>query len=286
MMIMWCAFAWTFKILLRACRFFWVSPYYSITYIPNEPHRTGKGHKYQVEQITGSDKREISRSNDCTGAMQWRLSQAEKEIKALKTQILSERSAWERKFVERQRKRQDTRSQVRRLEGHGESGLDNRHPCDEKDQGSLNSVSNSDSGRCPDRVASSSDTCQSSLSGSQVSLNSAFGPRSGSALSLATSVDSWRSYSGPHRAFVPHSPLDLQVGHRVRILLPSGRIGTGAIRYLGFLEGVEEIHMGVELESPDHDGQPDGTHQGQCYFECRTGCGAFVPFSKLLMAWE
>ncbi|CDQ81571.1 unnamed protein product [Oncorhynchus mykiss] len=43
--------------------------------------------------------------------------------------------------------------------------------------------------------------------------------------------------------------------------------------------------MGVELESLEH-GQQDGTHRGQCYFECKAGHGAFVPFTKLLMAWE
>ncbi|CAB1333560.1 unnamed protein product [Coregonus sp. 'balchen'] len=97
--------------------------------------------------------------------------------------------------------------------------------------------------------------------------------------------NSWRSYTGPHRVFVPHSPLDLQTGHRVRVLLPSGRISTGTVRYLGHLEGEPDFHMGVELESPEH-GQQDGTQSGQCYFECKPGHGAFVPFTKLLMAWE
>ncbi|XP_034144619.1 uncharacterized protein LOC105027162 isoform X2 [Esox lucius] len=275
--IMWCVFAWTFKGLLCTCRFFWVSPYYSIKYIPNEPHRTGNGHNHQEQQITGSDSQKTSQSNDCASAMQWRLSKAEKEIKALKSQILSERSTWERKFEELQRKQQDLRSQLMSesvsrpgflcsLQEMGESEVDNRHLCDEKNQDSSDCLSQSNQSRCSERMSSNSDTCQRSLSGSQVSLNSVFGSRPISALSSATSVGSWRSYSGPHRAFVPHSPLDLQVGHRVRILLPSGRISTGAIRFLGYLEGEKDIHMGVELETPDH-GQSDGTHRGLCYFE-------------------
>nr|XP_046171938.1 uncharacterized protein LOC124006163 isoform X3 [Oncorhynchus gorbuscha] len=273
--ILWCAFAWTFKGLLCTCRFFWVSPYYSIKYMPNEPHRTGKD---QVKQKTGSANQEIPGRHD-SSAMQRRLSKAEREIQALKTQITFERATWERKFVELQVIQQDLRyqlisvarpgslPQVGSFEDLGESEVENRQSYDGKDQDS------------------SSDTCQSSLSGSQVSLNSAFGFRPISALSPATSGSSWRSYTGPHRVFVPHSPLDLQTGHRVRVLLPSGRISTGTVRYLGHLEGEPDFHMGVELESLEH-GQQDGTHRGQCYFECKAGHGAFVPFTKLLMAWE
>ncbi|KAK6326112.1 hypothetical protein J4Q44_G00017570 [Coregonus suidteri] len=299
--ILWCAFAWTFKGLLCTCRFFWVSPYYSIKYMPNEPHRTGKDHDHQVKQKTGSASQEIPGSHG-SSTMQRRLSKAEREIQALKTQITFERATWERKFVELQKKQQDLRYQFDQLisatvarpgsllqvgsfEDLGESEVENRHPYDEKDQDSSSSLSHSNRSRGSERTSSTGDTCQSSLSGSQVSLNSAFGSRPISALSTATSGNSWRSYTGPHRVFVPHSPLDLQTGHRVRVLLPSGRISTGTVRYLGHLEGEPDFHMGVELESPEH-GQQDGTQSGQCYFECKPGHGAFVPFTKLLMAWE
>uniref|UniRef100_A0A4W5PP26 Si:ch211-175f12.2 n=2 Tax=Salmoninae TaxID=504568 RepID=A0A4W5PP26_9TELE len=290
-----CVFAWTFKGLLCTCRFFWVSPYYSIKYIPIEPHRTGKD---QVKQKTGSANQEIPGSHD-SSAMQRRLSKAEREIQALKTQITFERETWERKFVELQRKQQDLRYQlisetvarpgsllqVGSFEDLGESEMENRHPYDGKDQDSSSSLSHSNRSKGSERTSSTGDTCQSSLSGSQVSMNSAFGSRPISALSTATSGSSWRGYTGPHRVFVPHSPLDLQTGHRVRVLLPSGRISTGTVRYLGPLEGEPDFHMGVELESLEH-GQQDGTHRGQCYFECKAGHGAFVPFTKLLMAWE
>ncbi|XP_014022603.1 centrosome-associated protein 350 isoform X1 [Salmo salar] len=293
--ILWRALEWTFKGLLCTCRFFWVSPYYSIKYMPNEPHRTGKD---QVEQKTGSANQEIPGSHD-SSAMQRRLSKAEREIQALKTQITFERATWERKFVELQVKQQDLRYQlisetvarpgsllqVGSFEDLGESEVENRQSYDGKDQDSSSSLSHSNRSKGSVRMSSTSDTCQSSLSGSQVSLNSAFGSRPISALSTATSGSSWRSYTGPHRVFVPHSPLDLQTGHRVRVLLPSGRISTGTVRYLGHLEGEPDFHMGVELESLEH-GQQDGTHMGQCYFECKAGHGAFVPFTKLLMAWE
>ncbi len=79
------------------------------------------------------------------------------------------------------------------------------------------------------------------------------------------SARSWRSGGGPRRVFVPHSPLDLKIGHRVRIMLPSGRISTGTLRYLGNIENSPEYHLGVELELADN-GQHDGTYEGQRYF--------------------
>lgn len=66
--------------------------------------------------------------------------------------------------------------------------------------------------------------------------------------------------------FVPHSPMDLELGHRVRVLLPSGRISTGTIRFLGPLQGEADLHLGVELQTPDHE-LHDGSHRGRSYFE-------------------
>ncbi|XP_070299933.1 uncharacterized protein [Salvelinus sp. IW2-2015] len=219
-----------------------------------------------MDIATASASQEIPGSH-CSSAMQRRLSKAEREIQALKTQITFERATWERKFVETQRNQQDLRYQlisetvarpgsllqVGSFEDLGESEVKNRHPYDEKDQDS------------------------SSKSHDQHHLKRANLP--------SPSGGSWRSHIGPHRVFVPHSPLDLRTGHRVRVLLPSGRISTGTVRYLGHLDGEPDFQMGVELETLEH-GQQDGTHRGQCYFECKAGHGAFVPFTKLLMAWE
>lgn len=60
--------------------------------------------------------------------------------------------------------------------------------------------------------------------------------------------------------------MDLELGHRVRIMLPSGRISTGTIRFLGHLQGEAELHLGVELQTPDQ-GVQDGCYRGQNYFE-------------------
>ncbi|TNN89130.1 hypothetical protein EYF80_000418 [Liparis tanakae] len=85
-------------------------------------------------------------------------------------------------------------------------------------------------------------------------------------------------YRGPHRVFVPHSPLDLELGHRVRIMLPSGRISTGTIRYLGHLQGEADLHLGVELQTPDHE-LHDGSLGGHSYFEwLRISAASFSAF--------
>ncbi|TMS11288.1 Tubulin-specific chaperone E [Larimichthys crocea] len=72
---------------------------------------------------------------------------------------------------------------------------------------------------------------------------------------------------------------------RSGLCLPSGRISTGTIRFLGYLQGEAELQLGVELQTPDP-GLHDGSHKGYSYFECKPGYGAFVPFHKLLMVWE
>lgn len=79
-------------------------------------------------------------------------------------------------------------------------------------------------------------------------------------------VGSWESGPCPRRAFVPHSPMDLQIGHRVRILLPTGRISTGTLRYLGQPHGSSDFYLGVELEQAENVKQT-GIHEGQCYFD-------------------
>lgn len=85
-------------------------------------------------------------------------------------------------------------------------------------------------------------------------------------LHCSSSVRSWRSDRGLHRVFAPHSPMDLELGHRVRVMLSSGRISTGTIRFLGHLQGEAELHLGVELLTPDQ-GVQDGCYRGQSYFE-------------------
>ncbi|XP_071373283.1 centrosome-associated protein 350 [Centroberyx affinis] len=291
--VLWSAFTWTFKGILCTCRFLWICPYNAIKFLPREQHIT-EDTSYQQRQHAGSEGKgsaAIPGSPDRTTALHKRLTKTEKEILSLKTRIACERASWERRFTELQRKHEELRNQLASETGtlvkvgsyddRGESGVDNGEAFEESSS-SPPRLSYQHRGS---EVSSRGDTCASSLSGSQLSLSSALGSRPSSVLSSTTSVGSWRVSPGPHRVFVPHSPMDLQLGHRVRVMLPSGRISTGTIRFLGHLQGEPDLHLGVELQTPDH-GLQDGSHRGQSYFECKPGYGAFVPFNKLLMAWE
>ncbi|KAM7383152.1 hypothetical protein PAMP_002834 [Pampus punctatissimus] len=215
----------------------------------------------------------IPGSPDRTTALHKRLTKAEKDILSLKTRIACERASWERRFAELQRKQEELCNQMASEAGvlvkvgscddQGELGVDNGV----SEECSTCSLSRPIYQRRGSVVLSRGDTYVSSLSDSQLSLSSALSSRPSSSSSSATSVRSWRSMSqGHHRVFVPHSPVDLQLGHRVRIMLPSGRIRTGAIRFLGHLQGETDIHLGVELQTPDH-GLHDGSHRGNSYFE-------------------
>ncbi|XP_034029508.1 CAP-Gly domain-containing linker protein 2 [Thalassophryne amazonica] len=234
----------------------------------------------------------IPGSPDQTVDLLKRLTKTEKEILSLKTRIACERASWERRFTELQRKQEELYSQllseagvsvkVGSYEELGEPGVDNGEvfvAC----SGSLSRCSYHHR-EC--EASSRGDPYWSSLSGSRASLLSGQSSRpASSSSSSANSVRSWKASRGPHRAFVPHSPMDLQLGHKVRIMLPSGRISTGKLHFLGHLQGEAELQLGVELRTPDHE-MHDGSHMGHTYFECKPGYGAFVPFNKLLMAWE
>ncbi|KAH1175245.1 hypothetical protein KIL84_021659 [Mauremys mutica] len=87
------------------------------------------------------------------------------------------------------------------------------------------------------------------------------------------------------RAAVPRSPRDLHLGHRAKVLLQSGGIGVGTIRYLGVFPDQAEFSVGVELEAPGH-GAHDSILVGHCCFPCKPGHGVLVPFRKVLMVWE
>lgn len=275
--ILWTAFTWTFKGILCTCRFLWICPYNAIKFLPRERHVTEDTSR-QLKQLVGSESKAIPAipgSPDRTTALHKRLTKTEKDILSLKTRVACERASWERRFGELQRKQEELCNQLASQAGvlvnvggcdeQGESGVDNGEAYEECSVMYQHRET---------EVSSRSDTYASSLSS-----------RPSSSSSSATSVRSWRMSKGPHRVFVPHSPMDLELGHRVRIMLPSGRISTGTIRFLGHLQGEADLHLGVELQTPDH-GLHDGSHRGHSYFECKPGYGAFVPFHKLLMAWE
>ncbi|XP_034554162.1 tubulin-folding cofactor B isoform X2 [Notolabrus celidotus] len=231
----------------------------------------------------------IPGSPDRTTALHKRITKTEKEILSLKTRFACERASWERRFAYLQRKQEEIHNQLSSQAGvlvkvgsfdDGESTVDNGEVFQECSR----SLPRLTYQRRASDLSTRGPTYDSSVTGSPFS-SYPLSPRPSSAASSATSLRSWRTSKSPHRVFVPHSPMDLELGHRVRIMLPSGRISTGTIRFLGHLQGEADLHLGVELQTPHH-GWNDGSHRGHNYFECKPGYGAFVPFHKLLMAWE
>ncbi|XP_077155299.1 uncharacterized protein LOC143817695 [Ranitomeya variabilis] len=102
------------------------------------------------------------------------------------------------------------------------------------------------------------------------------------------------------RVFVPRSPIDLKFGSRVKVLLPSGQVGTGVVYKVGQLPGKDEFQVAVDLESPEC-WQQLHKFKAQCKFHrnyihhysstlLQEGCdppsGVVVPFSKVLMVWK
>ncbi|XP_062255413.1 CAP-Gly domain-containing linker protein 2 isoform X3 [Platichthys flesus] len=284
-------FTWTFKGILCTCRFLWICPYNAIKFLPREQHVTEETRR-QMKQLVGFESKGIAAipgSPDRTTGLNQRLSKAEREILSLKTRVACERVSWERRFSELQRKQEELRGQSPLSpQLHSEAGVLVRvATCDDQAE------SGEDNGQVFEESSSLSrhmflhrgSEMSSSSSDRRLSSSTALSSRLASSSSSVTSMGSWRTSYGPHRAFVPHSPMDLQLGHRVRVMLPSGRVSTGTVRYLGHLQGESDLHLGVELQTPDH-GLHDGSHRGHSYFECKPGFGAFVPFHKLLMAWE
>ncbi|XP_040020514.2 uncharacterized protein LOC120810216 [Gasterosteus aculeatus] len=288
------AFAWTFKGILCTFRFLWICPYNAIQFLPRESHiieDTNRQPKQVVERAhpsasEGKGIAAIPGSPDRATALHKRLTKTETDILSLKTRVACERASWDRRFAELRRKQEELLNQLAaqagesvRVGGGGEheseSGVDNGELFEDCSSG----LSRPMYQHRGSEVLSSGDACAGSLSESHSSSSLS------SRASFSSATRWWRTSKGPHRVFVPHSPMDLELGHRVRVLLPSGRISTGTIRFLGPLQGEADLHLGVELQTPDNE-LHDGSHRGRSYFECKPGCGAFVPFHKLLMAWE
>ncbi|XP_042345508.1 uncharacterized protein LOC121945415 [Plectropomus leopardus] len=232
--ILWTAFTWTFKGILCTCRFLWICPYNAIKFLPRE-RRVTEDKSRHLKQLVGSEMKgvpAIPGSPDRTTALHKRLTKTEKEILSLKTRVACERASWERRFGELQRKQEELHYQLTSQAGvlvnvggcdeQGESGVDNGEAFEECSSGLSRAMYQHRASEASPR----GDTYTSSLSS-----------RPSSSSSSATSVRSWRTSKGPHRVFIPHSPMDLELGHRVKIVLPSGRISTGTIRFLGHLQG-------------------------------------------------
>ncbi|KAM5182340.1 uncharacterized protein ACMZJ9_002723 [Mantella aurantiaca] len=87
------------------------------------------------------------------------------------------------------------------------------------------------------------------------------------------------------RVFVPNSPMDLKIGSRVKVILPCGKVGTGAVCKLRQMPGKVEFHVEVVLESPQSQHQPVN-FKGQSNLSSDFCSHVIIPFNKVLMVWE
>uniref|UniRef100_A0A336ML67 CSON002756 protein n=1 Tax=Culicoides sonorensis TaxID=179676 RepID=A0A336ML67_CULSO len=91
--------------------------------------------------------------------------------------------------------------------------------------------------------------------------------------------------------FLPRTPETLKVGNLAKVILKSGRIAVGRIRFVGSLNE-ESAHCNKEddtfigIHLPSDWGDTDGTYDGKKFFDCPPLHGVFVPFNKIVMAWN
>ncbi|MGH0169465.1 UNVERIFIED_CONTAM: hypothetical protein FKN15_075589, partial [Acipenser sinensis] len=225
---------------------------------------------------------------DCSNLARKRLFKAESEIQLLKSQITKEKVLWEGRFQELRRKQRELKEQTESLKEEEPNSYDcsnlarKRLFKAESEIQLLKSQITKEKvlweGRFQELRRKQRELKEQFMTMTFLCHKKALGTH-------GILLGSPRSSSKPNRVFVPHSHLDLRIGHRVRVLLPSGRINTGIVRFLGYLNGMQDFCLGVELETPEY-GQHDGVYEGQCYFHCKPGHGVFVSFNKLLMAWE
>ncbi|XP_069051589.1 centrosome-associated protein 350 isoform X2 [Lepisosteus oculatus] len=306
--VFWSMLDWTFRGLICFWRFMWVTPFQAITssYLSKKRKIVDfTVHSPKLEKTDTEVSEETSNLHDCSNLVRKRLSKAESEIQLLKSQISKEKAVWEKRFLELQRKQLELRDQLISeilarngalfeddISGFIESDI-TTSKSDLENHCMLDACASEEPlphhQRKTDVILLKSENLSASskrdLSGSLLSWSSSNSSRPSSSTSRNSSLVTTRSNTKPYRVFVPHSHLDLQIGHRVRLLLPSGRINTGTIQYLGYLSGMQDFCVGVELETPEY-GQHDGVYEGHCYFKCKPGHGVFVNFNKLLMAWE
>ncbi|KAG5679552.1 hypothetical protein PVAND_009112 [Polypedilum vanderplanki] len=87
--------------------------------------------------------------------------------------------------------------------------------------------------------------------------------------------------------FLPKTPNCLKIGQIAKVIARGGRIVVGKIRYVGpIANGVEENEIYVGLQLPHALGECDGSLNGKKFFECESNHGIFVPYKKIVMAWN
>ncbi|KAK1895947.1 Tubulin-specific chaperone E [Dissostichus eleginoides] len=254
------AFTWAFKGILCTCRFLWICPYNAIKFLPRERHI--KEHtSRQLKQLVGSESKGfavIPGSPDREGALHKRLTKTEKEILAIKARAACEKASWERRFTQLQRKHEDLCNQLA-----SQAVLVREAGCDEESVGN--------NGETLEECSRGLSRMKHQHKGSDVSSR-------GDCEVMEVVQRSSPGFCSPF----PHGPGAGSPGQD-HAAVGTGQHGNDPLP--GPPAGGAELHLGVQLLTPDH-GLHDGSHRGHSYFECNPGYGAFVPFHKLLMAWE
>ncbi|XP_065082253.1 uncharacterized protein LOC135704700 [Ochlerotatus camptorhynchus] len=91
--------------------------------------------------------------------------------------------------------------------------------------------------------------------------------------------------------FLPKTAKCLKPGHLAKVIARNGRVIVGRVRYIGPLAGCssasgepDETYVGLQL--PNNLGDCDGSIDGRKFFDCEPQHGIFVPFKKVVMAWN
>ncbi|XP_058464131.1 uncharacterized protein LOC131438269 [Malaya genurostris] len=89
--------------------------------------------------------------------------------------------------------------------------------------------------------------------------------------------------------FLPKTAKCLKPGHLAKVISRNGRVVVGRVRYIGPLAGcsvgdADEKYVGLQL--PNNLGDCDGSMDGKKFFDCEPLHGIFVPFKKVVMAWN
>ncbi|XP_046406609.1 uncharacterized protein LOC124171476 [Ischnura elegans] len=86
--------------------------------------------------------------------------------------------------------------------------------------------------------------------------------------------------------FLPKEPRELKPECFAKVILSNGRVVVGRVRYSGILRGADKEEYIVGVELPCQTGDSDGTFHGIRYFDCTPKRAVFVPFKKVIIAWN
>ncbi|XP_068121544.1 uncharacterized protein [Hyperolius riggenbachi] len=295
-----CSMAWNpffwYKITWRFLLQFSQEIRAAIIFGRNSP--TGK--ENQISSLSNEDQQsdgeelrdELRRMQDISTSSVSKLHTFEEKVGMLEVDLSEEKQLWRTRYQELLVEQKALKEQERCVLPEGKTSENSVHPSDDEIDGIVESNLNIGDGlhqRLGHAVRTCTHPCNSvtTLDGYKNSdLSSSFtccSPMQKISVSYPNSTEELKNPKSYH-VMVPHSPLDLKIGSRVKVILPSGRVGTGAVYRLGQLPGKVEFQVGVDLETPQCQ---HWTGVVKDHNFPRDSCsGVTVPFSKVLMVWK